>query len=178
MIAVVFILSPRKLHMETLHPEGDSPFVVKEDSSITGILSTISDTHNEDDNVQYGNCPIPSCGETLHLGELENHISLHDAEEMDADDDSERFSKRKRMVNGCESPFDTKIPRALRNLDSTRESSPATSMSDPQETAKAVWRDIMKMPEPSSKPHPSTSSSNVTRRRLGVSLFQLKHDIT
>ncbi|KAL2259129.1 hypothetical protein VTK26DRAFT_7322 [Humicola hyalothermophila] len=63
------------LHIETLHSEGESPFLVKEDNS--------SDTRPASEDAQYVECPVDACAELLLLQELDYHLQLHDQESVE-----------------------------------------------------------------------------------------------
>jgi len=158
--------------METVHPEGgESPFVVRDDASIAAVLSL-----GEDD-VQYACCPVDGCGEAILLTELDSHIEMHGVEEAeedqeeDADQESGPDLKKPRLEEHVRASFDTKLSHALRNLDDGEKSSSESPPSDRQTSAKAAWKNLLKMPE--TPPKAKTSSSSNTkapRSRLGVSL--------
>ena len=152
--------------METLHAEGDSPFIVKEDASVAAVLS-----YDEEDVIQYAHCPVEGCGEALLLTELESHIEMHGAEEQDTEDDSGPASKKIKLDPGIEASFDTKLSYALRNLGDDEESTSENSSSERQIAAKSAWKGLLKMPETLPK---VTASSASGRRRLGVSLSSVR----
>lgn len=150
-----------KLHMETLHAEGgQSPFVARDESGTGGTA--------DHDELQYTNCPIRECGEMVLSSELDSHIELHGEEDGENDAESPTLhssSKKARGENIKEPGFGTKFANALLNMDDhTGTSSSKESAS--QVSAKAAWKDILKMPDISSNSH-SKSPSNVPRQ-LGV----------
>jgi hypothetical protein len=148
--------------METMHAEGESPFIVKDDASIAAVLS-----YDDVVDVQYAGCPAEGCGEALLLTELESHIEMHGAEEQDTEDESGPTSKKIKLEPGIEASFDTKLSYALRNLGDDEKSSSGSPTSERQATAKAAWKGLLKMPEVIPK---ATASPPSNRRRLGVSL--------
>jgi hypothetical protein len=102
-----------QLHIETDHPEdGPSPFVATDDASIAPLVS-----FDDDQDVQYVNCPIDDCGEIILLAELESHIEMH-GEEQDSDDGNVHRSKRAKTSPEEEDlNFNTHLPSGLRNLE-------------------------------------------------------------
>ncbi|TAQ90391.1 hypothetical protein B7494_g1284 [Chlorociboria aeruginascens] len=151
------------LHMETLHSEGDSPFVIKDNASIAAIVAL-----DDDGEVQYASCPVEGCGEAILFSELDSHIDMHGAE--GSIEDSAPASKRVKLEARGESEFDTKLSYALRNLDDGGCSSSQSPFSetDRQPSAKAAWKGILKMPDLISKA-PPLSEAKGNRRRLGKS---------
>lgn len=165
--------------METRHPEGgESPFVVKDDASHTGAMSL----YEEDP--PYVSCSVANCGETIMLGELESHMEMHVAmgsgEETDEDSDLSSIKPKKEEIATLS--FGSKLTHALRNLEdiplTTFENkiSPVKSRElDPRASAKAAWKNIMKMPEDStiSKGNPNNKVMGRGPHRLGVSYSPL-----
>jgi zinc finger-containing ubiquitin peptidase 1 len=154
--------------METVHPEdGESPFVVKDDASITALIA-----FDDEANDQYASCPVEGCGEALLLTELQSHIEMHEEEQDSGDDVSTRSSKKLKLEPEIEAAFDTKLSHALRNLEDVNEQ-PASQIpsSDRQAAAKAAWKGLLKMPDSSSKAAQAASASKNPQRRLGVSLL-------
>ncbi|TVY49498.1 Zinc finger with UFM1-specific peptidase domain protein [Lachnellula occidentalis] len=146
--------------METLHAEGDSPFIVKDDASIAAILAS------EYDEPEYSPCPVEGCGEQLLFAEFDSHLELH-AAEQDAGDGCDHVSKKLRLEPEIEATFDTKLSHALRNIGGDEDVSESPSP-ERQATAKAAWKGLLKMPETSSKKSVADAPKNV-RRRLGKS---------
>jgi hypothetical protein len=153
--------------METQHPEGgESPFIVKDDASIAAVLSLNAE---DDGSVQYASCPVDGCGEAILITELDSHIEMH-GEEEDQDTDQEIISgsREPEVKDGVKASFDTKLSHPLRNLDDRGKASSSGSPSeDPQASARAAWKNLLKMPEPTSKPV-SAPTVKGARRRLGV----------
>ncbi|KAF8859589.1 DUF1671-domain-containing protein [Acephala macrosclerotiorum] len=159
------------LHMETQHPEnGESPFVVTDDASVAALVSL-----QDEDDVEYVNCPIEGCGEALLLTELESHVEMHEEEGNGSQGDSdEHSSKRLKIEPQIGNSFDTKLSYALRNLDDPNEDAKSVSEKsshDLQTVAKSTWKSILKMPDTSAKSPPSkdTSKANSSKKRLGKS---------
>jgi hypothetical protein len=155
--------------METLHREGgESPFIVKDDdASMAAIISM----NNED--LQYASCPVEGCGEAILFTELDSHIEMHSAEEQgqDAEETSRPEPKKPKLKEEIQTAFDAKLSYALRALDDGEESSSENRPSDRQATSKAAWKELLKMPDSTSKSK-TVSSSTMTqspKRRLGVS---------
>jgi hypothetical protein len=153
--------------MENEHPEdGESPFVPKEQGSITGLISFEDEEHSE----EYASCPVEGCGEVLLLAELESHVEMHEEEQVSEDEPSHSPKRFKHTPEvETRTSFGTKLSHALRNLDDGGKSKlKADSLPayDPQASAKAVWKNILKMPEPSLKK--KSPSKPGARRRLGV----------
>ena len=150
--------------METLHAEGDSPFVVKDDASIAAVLALEYDQNPEDP--EYSCCPVEGCGEQLLFAEFDSHLELH-AAEQDAGDECGHVSKKLKLEPEIAASFDTKLSHALRNIGDDDDISECPSP-ERQATAKAVWKGLLKMPETSPKKVVASASKSV-RRRLGVS---------
>jgi hypothetical protein len=157
--------------METQHPEGgDSPFIVKDDSSIAAVMSTGGVGDSDPD---FTSCPIDGCGELILLTELDNHIEMHDMEGQEGDEESLSMRKEYEIGSVVSGSFDTGLSHELRNLPAQVQSS-ENALSERQENAKEVRKEITKMPErkvrPSSAPNGQTSGPH---RRLGVSICSL-----
>lgn len=150
--------------METLHAEGDSPFVVRDDASIAAVLA--SEYDENPDEPQYLSCPVEGCGEQLLFAEFDSHLELH-AAEQDAGDECNHVSKKLKLEPEIEATFDTKLSHALRNIGGDDGISECSSP-ERQATAKAAWKGLLKMPETSPKKAVADASRSV-RRRLGVS---------
>jgi len=138
--------------METLHPEGDSPspFAVSDDASIAAVL-------NED--IQYANCPVENCGEILLLKELDSHIEMHGAEANEGGTGRRSVA----LEDGQRPAFQNKISKGLRNSDD-QDTHLALQSAFSQPSAKAAWKQILKMPESKSAPKPKG-----VKKQLGVS---------
>ena len=153
--------------METVHPEdGESPFVAKDAASIAALVS-----FDDEPSEKYASCPVEGCGEALLVAELPSHIEMHGEEQDSGDAQSTRSSKSLKLEPEIEAAFGTKLSHALRNLDDVNERPPSeTRSSDRHAATKAAWKDILKMPDSSSKPEKTSTTSKSTRRRLGVSV--------
>lgn len=157
--------------METQHPEnGQSPFVVTDDASVAALMSL-----QDEDDVEYVNCPVEGCGEALLLTELDSHVEMHAEEGTGSPGESdEHSSKRLKIEPQIGNSFDTKLSYALRNLDDPNEDAKSISEAsshDLQTAAKTTWKSILKMPDTSSKSTSSkdTPKANSSKKRLGVS---------
>ncbi|RDW89405.1 hypothetical protein BP6252_01437 [Coleophoma cylindrospora] len=183
--------------METLHAEGESPFVVRDDASVAALISPTSDSdHNKaDEDVQYANCPVDGCGEVLLLSDFDNHIRLHDVEDSDAEMHLGNTASDSRGA-ALDSDFGTKLSDALQHLDDGSEEGQSepphayakalssqhedhrhshkslhhTSHNPPiyQERAKTIWKQMLNMPEKPSKVHyASSSAAKPIKKTLG-----------
>lgn len=158
--------------METLHPEGDSPFVVKDDASIAAVLALEYDESPEE--AAYTSCPVEGCGEQLLWEEMDSHLELHTAEQ-DSSDDRGHDSKRLKLEPGIDASFDTKLSHALRNIgdDDDDVSGTPSPERERQAAAKDIWKALLKMPETSSKKVIASTSATV-KRKLGVSTWHFQ----
>lgn len=134
--------------------------------------------------MDYADCPVEGCGEAILLTELDSHLDMHALEsasdELDDDfnvdgsaqhspcfeDDhvSKEFGSHALKTRPA---FETSLPSALRNIQ--QDISPRTASPDRQETAKAIWRGLLKMP-PSSKDAQGPLKTKAASVRLGVGL--------
>lgn len=168
------------LHIETLHSEGESPFVVREnqEESQTGLLQdrpnsdeTSSATKAEDgsDEEDYVTCPEAECGEAVLLSEIEIHMDMHLAEKMTADDemenddyDSRRHNRKVKTGHHNHGSFDTESSSS-RHL---TKSPPTVYSSNPR-----GWRTFL-IGTGSSKTYVRPKErDNVGPERLGVCLL-------
>jgi hypothetical protein len=155
--------------METVHPEGgDSPFIVKDDVSIAGLIAMDDEKCEE-----YASCPVEGCGEAIPLTELEMHLEMHEEElEVGDSEQSEQSLKRLRENKEGEATFDAKLSHAFRNLpnDNDIQEGPIEGSYSPdqQNSAKSAWKNLLRIPDLPSKASTTKKSS---RRRLGVSDF-------
>lgn len=170
------------LHIETDHPEdgdGPSPFAVIERGDPSRDSSTgTGDVSGDDEN--WVKCPVAGCGEKLLLTELASHVEMHEEEQGAGDEDEEeegssRSGKRLKLDSEIEergATFDTKLSYALRNLEDVdgKEEKEEGATNAPngkgKSSAKSVWRDILKMPEPVPGGSPGKGKG---KKRLGVS---------
>lgn len=145
--------------METLHAEGESPFVAKDSASVVAMV--------DQDDVDYTDCPVDGCGEMVLCCELTSHIEMHGEEdgEMELDTPASDSSRKgtKRGV-GKDASFGTKLSHALRNIDEGHDYE-IREPSSTQVSAKA-WKEILKMPDISLKSQPKAPVKGP--RQLGV----------
>jgi hypothetical protein len=123
-----------------------------------------------EDELNFVECPVDDCGETILLTELESHVLMHDIENNNNNDTSCPDSHRNKRVRNTDTEaglgFDTRLPPALRNINGHQQSS-HTGSPDRQESAKAGWRELLNMP--GSRHEPRASSDSIkSHRRLGV----------
>lgn len=148
--------------MEDIHPEGESPFIAKEDQEDEGRLMRFKAFEDNG----YVECPISRCGEAVPVAELDSHLELHSMEENEADSSVENMAGHGE-INVLESHgqfFDTKLPDALRNLHDTSDYlSPSAEL---RAKARDSWRGILNMPSSSLSQTPPNKGKN---GRLGVS---------
>lgn len=151
--------------METMHPEGgDSLFLAKDNASIAAVVSD----GDEDEDPSFANCPMDGCGEVILLTELDSHIEMHGVEDQDVDEEFMPISREQQIAEVAHTSFENKLSHGIRNLKDQGSSSEGSS-SDGQRSAKAAWKSILKMPDTSAKPPPSSTTKG-SRRRLGVSI--------
>ncbi|KAK3308660.1 peptidase family C78-domain-containing protein [Chaetomium strumarium] len=125
------------LHMETLHAEGESPCVVKEDWSPASI-DTPEDT-------PYTECPVDGCGELLPLQELEYHMELHAEESSDDLQDESAPSTEPHATTKEAELLSSGPSRARREAEGNREPN-HSSTSERQAKAISSWRQLLRMP--------------------------------
>ncbi|RYO79874.1 hypothetical protein DL766_000946 [Monosporascus sp. MC13-8B] len=156
------------LHMETLHSEDRSPFIV--DGEDSGIRAAGVNTASNDEENLVCECPVDGCGEFITLAELDDHVGFHAAEEQPSSEDSDA------------NPVGYPTPRSTSD-----ESAPPRCQERRSETVPAHqrhaetvarWKQILHMssPLPSSSPKNKKRNSSMTgprsneedmRRRLG-----------
>ncbi|KAG7289011.1 hypothetical protein NEMBOFW57_005372 [Staphylotrichum longicolle] len=130
-------------HIESLHAEGDSPFVVKDDNE-PGTTGTAQDV-----DVNYVECPVDSCGEVLLLEELDYHLELHSGES--GENLSDESTPTPTPESGVEvRPFTTGPSRAHREAERHRRSNHEPEKTDRQAKAISAWKRLLKMPSASS----------------------------
>ncbi|KAK4241239.1 peptidase family C78-domain-containing protein [Achaetomium macrosporum] len=127
------------LHMETLHAEGESPFVVKEERTPAHI-DTSEDT-------PYAECPVEGCGELLPLQELEYHVELHAEESSDHLQDES--APPPEPGAGKEAEFSPSSPSRSRREAGRNREPDHSSKSERQAKAISAWRQLLKMPSSS-----------------------------
>jgi hypothetical protein len=146
--------------METLHPEGDSPFAaVKEDHA--------SDRPGTAEDISYVECPVDGCGEVLLLQELDYHLELHTEESGD------HLQEEPAPVPEPDPKPDASLfgpSRAHREAERQRRSDHEPEGNDRQAKAISAWKRLLRMPGSSSAHRGSQDEKHTTRgKRLGVS---------
>ncbi|RAL60179.1 hypothetical protein DID88_000803 [Monilinia fructigena] len=137
------------LHMETLHAEGESPFVAKDSASVIAMV--------DPNDIDYADCPVDGCGEMVLFSELESHIEMHGEEDGDMELDtpiSQNSKKDDTSGVGKDASFGTKLSHALRNIDDENDYEVQGNESSTPHVATKAWRDILKMPDISLKSQP------------------------
>jgi hypothetical protein len=166
----------KKYHLESLHPEGDSPSPIEEGSGQNmKLLRTQGYPNVSNEDLDFFECLQDGCGEAILPSELATHIEMHDIERNETEDsifENPHLNKRIKSSNSKpESGFNAKLPQAP--LDLTDGGSPAggspavSSPSNLQASTKLRWREILNMPTPKGSPEKLTIPKR-TYRRLGV----------
>lgn len=159
--------------MEDLHPEGESPFIVKDGlNELDALDQPVGTVEDLVDDLDFVDCPREGCGEKIPLAELDSHTDMHEAENDEGDHDSQPAKRQKRDILVSASSFDTSISPTLRNLaelsgDIPLSSSRANTNTVQSESAKAKWGKLLKMP---GQKHSlgNDSAAKKPYRRLGV----------
>ena len=163
------------LHVETLHSEGESPFVVREGHESTTLARNnrrrsfegpklIGSTSNDGREDLYVKCPQEFCGEDVLLLDIDAHIDMHETEHTTLDDQEESETRPSRRgtyktmqgVPGSDSGKD--LPRS-------RKSRSITSRSNEK-----GWRSFLVSSDSLGRSGPSQPSNDGSSRRLGVGL--------
>ncbi|KAK3997450.1 peptidase family C78-domain-containing protein [Cladorrhinum sp. PSN332] len=153
------------LHVETMHSEGASPFVVKGDPD-NGRDSYPGAKTEEP---LYAECEVEGCGELILLDQLDYHLELH------SDETGEQVDTPEKSKASSSAPS-----RSHREAERERH---RRSSRDPEAAArqsKAVsfWKNLLKMPIPSPSNHrvakrrndPKPGGTETSRwKRLGKS---------
>ncbi len=186
------------LHVETLHSEDDSPFVVREAPDLSDHpINRQIHPHNPSleelpsdpfgDDAEYVACPEPDCGEAIFLTELDTHIEMHLAEKTTADDgivaedyDPENTRKkrkvRRRHRDASERISGTDLQVAHRHPTIASETSlrhRSKLIADSSDAPARGWRCLFMSSSPAKKTAQGSTSSNPSGpRRLGVSHAQ------
>ncbi|KAK4203679.1 peptidase family C78-domain-containing protein [Triangularia verruculosa] len=133
------------LHMETLHVEGESPFLAQEERT-----SPPKGTVGNDDDPQYVECPVDGCGEFLLVSQMEYHLDLHteetDIQDLPASESTPASEPTSSSLNAA--PRSSPKPSHSRSEQSTRQS-----------RAISAWKRLLKMPGS------SLHSEQILRRR-------------
>jgi hypothetical protein len=128
--------------------------------------------------MDYADCPIDGCGEAILLTELDCHLDMHTrgrdvSDDFNVDGSDSPQSDNFHVLNesnphdsqGDASFHTTQLSSSLGNIPQMLPG-PSTPL-DQQETAKRIWRGLLKMPS-SSKGSNEPSSSTASPVRLGV----------
>ncbi|EMR65501.1 putative peptidase family c78 protein [Eutypa lata UCREL1] len=140
------------LHIEKLHSEGKSPFIVdeREEGEEEDPRAAADNASNDEEERMFAECPIDGCGEVITLAELEDHIELHAAEEPSSVTGSLDAARLGRLE-------ENDPPRSRRQRDGDGDAEPAQSQRNAESIAK--WKRILHMPSSSS------SSSSAARKQ-------------
>ncbi|KAK0635188.1 peptidase family C78-domain-containing protein [Bombardia bombarda] len=150
------------LHMDTLHPEGVSPFAAVADPDAADLDAN----PDSEDDAQYVECPIESCGEALLLAEMEYHLDLHAQEEADVSSTSpKQHGDHHRPPKPTTTPTPSSTPSS--SLGAHREghrhrhsgSPDWRSPSSTQAKAISMWKTIFRIPGSTVAASSSFSSS-------------------
>jgi len=100
---------------------------------------------------------------------------MHGAEKEESDDSEKEEAgpprKRQKSEDDIDNSFGTKLSYALRDVEDVDKHA-ETQQPDQQASAKATWKNILRMPDVSLKPKPvALSSAKDGKKRLGVSFF-------
>lgn len=155
-------------HVETLHSEGDSPFMVKDDQD-NGRHSSPAAKAEE---LLYAECEVEGCGEFIHLDQLDYHLELHSDET--GGDHAEALEKEKASSSSTPSRSNREAERE-RHRRSGRDQEAGAR----QSTAISFWKNLLRMPHPSRPQHRvskhrhdhkpvGTETANSRWKRLGV----------
>ncbi|KAI9677566.1 MAG: hypothetical protein M1817_006520 [Caeruleum heppii] len=166
------------LHVETLHAEGESPFVVREGSgeaaSVSGVSRPLSFTAAASPRAPseaFVECPEHDCGEAILLTDLDTHLDMHLAENLSVAElgQVDVWSPEDTKMNNSqhEPYFSAHLSPALRNL-------PHDSLDSPADAANLVIADGFRYEgdrSPAAEPStPANASKTLTfqPKRLGT----------
>ncbi|KAK1760730.1 peptidase family C78-domain-containing protein [Echria macrotheca] len=132
------------LHMETLHAEGDSPFVA------TGSRDNGSGSikGGDEEDLPFAECPVDGCGELLSFDEMDFHIELH-AGEAGTSPEPELAQPPSSSSNQAPGASSSSSGPSRSHREAERQqthSKPAASSSS-QAKAISAWRKLLKMPD-------------------------------
>ncbi|EHA57034.1 hypothetical protein MCOR27_009683 [Pyricularia oryzae] len=84
------------LHMEHVHPEGESPFVARDSNNSSTVSAAANGGFALDDTagIQYAECTVDGCGEVVRGDEMEYHVELHAQEEGPEDGNAVSFNRK------------------------------------------------------------------------------------
>jgi hypothetical protein len=184
-------------HVETMHSEGRSPFVVQDDKKEeTGVGGSgeAPPVHSDHDSEDYLMCEVDGCGEWLVAAGMKEHLQLH-SDQLDLESVSSartpgtsiasRSSKTLPTVagNGASAPrIDSRAENRRPGQEAAavagaahRPRSDGDSASRRQTHAIKIWKNIFNMPLAKTKSRQSGQSGQPLEppprgKRLGVSL--------
>jgi zinc finger-containing ubiquitin peptidase 1 len=158
-------------HIEELHAEGKSPFVINQydRAAHSGESTDDAEAEADDDDQEeqlFAECPIDGCGEVVALAELDDHAELHVAEESGANtppmdcvaDGDAVLHERHGLSGGKASTINQSQRRGARSLDNR------------QAESRAKWSQILDMRGSNKDLGPQAPPDSRSRHaRLGVS---------
>lgn len=178
------------LHVETLHSEGESPFIVRDEEpeekkAVTeetyrvggcdGPDTKMEDTSEEDG---YATCPETHCGEVIPFSELSTHLDMHVAEKINVEhvehfgyDDARNKKKLKTSHRSSGTRHKAKRRRAVDGGSSSASSSSRQSTiagSITSTSAGGGWRRFLLGTRSPKHSQQSLCIDNGGPRRLGV----------
>ena len=186
------------LHVETLHSEGESPFVVRDsdhvftphvDADSTAATDCARLTTNdaadiatatgneEEPEDDYVTCPEANCGEAILLTELDAHIDMHATEKMSADRSQEPDVSRHRRRRSRDSidrdyDYDRRIHGSSKDRYHTGQASQRRVSRSIPNTSNSILRGLRSFLIGSGSPRESKQASSSPHaghsRRLGV----------
>ena len=168
--------------METLHAEGQSPFVpLHGQDPVNG--SELGPSHMQSsEHHRYVECPVDGCGEVLLLEDVDDHVELHAVEidgDMDTDSQLQHVSPRdsragdENMAPGAATPTTSRDRRERereREQDRQGQKSPSPADDPGRRQAKAIqgWKSIFHMPSPRRRTDDASTEASILAKRLGV----------
>ena len=170
--------------METLHAEGQSPFVpLHGPDPVNGSEFGPSHMQSNED-YRYVECPVDGCGEVLLLDDVDDHVELHAVEiegDMDTDSQLQHGSPRESRPGdenvdpGAATPTTSRDRRERdrerdREQDRQGQKSPSPAEESSRRQAKAVqgWKSIFHMSSPRRRLEEASTEASILARRLGV----------
>ena len=179
------------LHVEILHSEGESPFLVRNNQDENqperdGVpapkdISVQTKGGEGWEEEEYVTCPEVDCGESILASEFEAHVDMHIAERITIDDVEESIYGEKRPRNKLrkdQSQSETEVSNKVRKTPDGQLSQIKTS---PKRSVRSLTANHTSTPQGWRgfliRTGPSKSSTQFSRahgdgdRRLGVRLF-------
>lgn len=168
-----------------MHAEGESPFLSDNEATVAGTKEkSLPSVLAEQIAMDYVDCPINGCGESVMTVELDSHLDMH----ANANEGSDEEVSEAEISSRISLSQDVSLPASLssvQELHGGQRPDPSTKtprhqlhagsstqpVDDKQESAKAAWKKMLKMPSPSK--HASSTSGAASSwkgpKRLGVS---------